>query len=500
MKSTNLFTVFYIVATVFATISCSTNPSKGDTQTKIGKNTQYTYSYNFTINEKGFPTASSLNNIFDEMDYQRATIAFLWALPQMVSEGQLAMHKAYGVTDEMDFLSQYNDPSILGMLTPNTIVEYMVNIADLTKTGPIVLEMPGGQLVGLMMDFQMHWSADLGLVGPKGAEAEKILFLGPTDTLPTGSEGYRVERVLTNQTLLAIRVLQPKVDKELNKKIRLYPWSERNNPKPNRIVKAKKDDAIVYIRPPKGMAFWQRLNDIIQKERVLPSDLYMMSHLKTIGIEKGKPFNPTVRQKKIMERAAFVGEKMAIASSFASRSKVAKYRDDSRWVHPLMLNPDQISTDKTHKQFDERIDWFWEAYGLSPSMKATIPGKGSTYLGAYRDAAGEWFEGGKQYTLHLAPKIPAKQFWEVTIYELQDRGIIVNGTDKTALNSFTKGLKTNEDGSIDLYFGPSAPSGKETNWVKTNPGEYWFTYFRLYGPTETYFDRSWPMYDIELVQ
>ena len=476
------------------------NTDVGDTQTQVGKNTQYTFHNNFTVNEKGFPTRDSLNDIFDEMDYQRATIAYLWALPQMVSQGQLAMHKAYGVSGEMDFLSQYNDPSVLGMLTPNTVVEYMVNFADLTKTGPIVLEMPGGQLVGLMMDFQMHWSADLGLVSPKGAQPEKILFLGPDDKVPAGADEYRVERVLTNKSFLAIRVLQPKVDKDLNQKIRLYPWSERNNPKPNRIVRAKKDDAIIYIRPPKGMAYWEQLNEIVQGERVQPSDLYMMSHLKAIGIEKGKAFNPTVRQTKIMERAALVGEKMAMASSFASRSEAASYRDDSRWVHPLMLNPDQISTDKTHKQFDERIDWFWEAYGLSPAMKATVPGKGSTYLGAYRDTAGEWFEGGKHYSLHLAPNIPAKQFWEVTIYELQDRGIIVNGTDKTALNSFTKGLVTNADGSTDLYFGPSAPLGKEANWVKTNPGDYWFTYFRLYGPTETYFDRSWPMHDIKEVK
>jgi hypothetical protein len=498
MKSIRITILLLFI--VLGISSCTRSFDLKDSQSQVGKNTDYTFVNSFTINEKGFPTRDSLNNIFDEMDYQRATIAYLWALPQMVSEGQFAMHKAYGVTDEMDFLKQYNDPSVLGMLTPNTVVEYMVNSADFTKTGPIVLEMPGGNLVGLMMDWQMHWSADLGLVGPKGAKAEKILFLGPDDKVPADSGGYRIERVLTNRSLLAVRVLQPKIDKDLDKKIRLYPWSERNNPKPNKIVQAKKDDAIVYIRPPAGMEYWKRLNEIVQFERVQTSDLYMMSHLKVIGIEKGKAFNPSEKQIKIMKRAAFVGEKMAMASSFASRSKAAKYRNDSRWVHPLMLNPDQISTDKSHKQFDERIDWFWEAYGLSPAMKAKVPGEGSTYLGAYRDDSGEWFDGGKHYSLHLAAKIPAKQFWEVTIYELQDRGIIVNGTDKTALNSFTKGLVTNADGSTDLYFGPSAPVGKESNWVKTNPGEYWFTYFRLYAPTEIYFDRSWVMHDIKEVK
>ncbi len=54
--------------------------------------------------------------------------------------------------------------------------------------------------------------------------------------------------------------------------------------------------------------------------------------------------------------------------------------------------------------------------------------------------------------------------------------------------------------SVDIYFGPKAPKGMESNWIKTNPGSYWFTYFRLYAPTESYFDRSWPMYDIEEVR
>jgi hypothetical protein len=53
---------------------------------------------------------------------------------------------------------------------------------------------------------------------------------------------------------------------------------------------------------------------------------------------------------------------------------------------------------------------------------------------------------------------------------------------------------------VDIYFGPEAPKGMESNWIKTNPDEYWFTYFRLYAPTETYFDRSWPMYDIEEIK
>ena len=452
----------------------------------------------FALDDKGFPVKESIDNLFDEMDYQRATIAYLWAMPQMTFQGQYNLGKHYGVKDQMDFLIQYDDPSVVGMLTPNTVVKYVVNVPDLTKTGPLLLEMPGGQLVGLMMDFQMHWVADLGLVSKAGPKPEKILFLGPDDEVPAGSEGLRIERVHTNQAVLAIRVLQPKVDKDLEKQIKLYPWSERSNPAPNRLVYVDKDADTYFIRAPKGMDYWRQLNDIVQKERVLETDRYMMSHLAAVGIEKGKPFNPSARQKKILERAAFIGEKMAMVCSFVPRDQQANYRDDTRWVHPLTLNHDH-RTEFT-QQFEARVDWTWEAYGLSPAMKAKYPGKGSTYLASYRDDDGQWLDGGKDYKFKLAAKVPAKQFWEFTVYNLDTRGIIVNGTDKTAINSFTEGLVTNPDGTIDMYFGPQAPAGKETNWVKTNPDEYWFAYFRLYAPTETYFDRSWPMYDIEEIK
>lgn len=60
---------------------------------------------------------------------------------------------------------------------------------------------------------------------------------------------------------------------------------------------------------PKGMDYWEQLNEIIQQERVLEVDRYFMNNLKAIGIEKGKSFKPTDRQKDIMKRAAFMGEK-----------------------------------------------------------------------------------------------------------------------------------------------------------------------------------------------
>jgi hypothetical protein len=63
-----------------------------------------------------------------------------------------------------------------------------------------------------------------------------------------------------------------------------------------------------------------------------------------------------------------------------------------------------------------------------------------------------------------------------------------------------KGMVTKTPGSVDVYFGPTASAGFEKNWIPTIPGKAWFSYFRLYGPTEAYFDKSWPLPDIEEVK
>ena len=70
---------------------------------------------------------------------------------------------------------------------------------------------------------------------------------------------------------------------------------------------------------------------------------------------------------------------------------------------------------------------------------------------------------------------------------------------KLAVASNKRGLRPNDDGSFDLWFGPAAPEGKETNWVETLPGKSWFVILRLYGPLEPWFDGSWKLNELEPV-
>ncbi|PHS06570.1 MAG: hypothetical protein COA78_14175 [Blastopirellula sp.] len=457
------------------------------------------------LDSKGYPKLESFQTIYDEMDYQGAVSAYLQAIPQMALFGSLKTNHFYGATGNTDTLVMHKDPAVNGMLTPNKVVFYGVNIANLAESGPMVYEYPAGATAGLIMDMQMRFRADLGLTSLyTGRQVVKYLVLTEDQDLPDESinqekHEYVVVRVKTNQVFFGYRVLDPVNSPGLERELKIYPYSERDEPKPNKFFQAKKSDDTYFMTQPIGMAYWERLHEYIQIERVNEADRFMMARLKAVGIEIGKDFNPTPRQIKILKKAAMVGEKMAMISSFAARSQAAKYRDDSKWVHPLTLNPSH--RDGPIYQLEQRVDWAFEAYGVSTAMQAGIPGKGSTYLAAYRDKEGQWLDGEKEYVFHIAPDAPAARFWDLSVYRMETRGLLpFKEGSINAINTFTENLKKNADGSIDIYFGPGkAQEGYENNFINTIEGMRWFCYFRLYGPTTTYFDRSWKMYDIQKI-
>jgi hypothetical protein len=90
-------------------------------------------------------------------------------------------------------------------------------------------------------------------------------------------------------------------------------------------------------------------------------------------------------------------------------------------------------------------------------------------------------------------------FWSVTVYDSDTRSMVQTDTNIAAHSSYDK-LKTNPDGSLELYFGPTAPEGFDSNWVKTVANKGFFPMFRWYGPLEAFFDKSWSLPDVELVK
>ena len=189
---------------------------------------------------------------------------------------------------------------------------------------------------------------------------------------------------------------------------------------------------------------------------------------------------------------------MARAIGYAKRFDNVKVWPGKQWDISLFLKETSQET-PTHTQFDERTSWFYEAVGVSAGMMGREVGAGQVYLEAARDKNAQWLQGEKNYHLHVPANAPVVQFWSFTVYDNETRCFVDTGL-KPDRSSRDETIK-NSDGSVDLYFGPKAPKDKPaTNWIKTNPGKGWFTYFRLYGPTQAYFDRSWILPDIEALK
>jgi len=447
--------------------------------------------------DKGFPSKQAVEKLYDELDFQRACQAYIWGLPIIgFAEWQASTAKSLGAGD-LDYVIYLSVEDKLGILTPNASTPYIIAYPDLSKTGPLVVEVPAGASAGGVLDFWQRPTTDTGFAGPDKGEGAKYLVL-PPGSPDIQADGYRVVRSPTFNIFVGHRALDPdpaKADAWV-KTLRLYPYAQRDNPPATRFLKpeGRKWSQV----PPRGLAYWERLADILNREPVAERDRFFMAMLAPLGIEKGKPFKPDERQKKLLTEATFVGESMAMAISFDKRIEGSRYRPDSNWQYVIMFDPKQEA--EFYSQLDERTDYFYEAVTTTSGMVSKTPGVGQAYLGTYELAAdGSRLDGGKNYRLRVPPNAPAKQFWSVTLYDVDTRSFIVT-KEQIADRSSRMDLIKNADGSVDIYMGPKAPKGFEKNWIPTVPGRGWFTLFRLYAPTEAYFDRSWPLPSIERVK
>ncbi len=379
----------------------------------------------------------------------------------------------------------------LGILTANATTPYIFATPNLTKTGPLVIEVPAGATAGMVDDFWQRPITDLGLPGPDKGKGGKYLIT-PPGYKGQKPDGYKVFESPTNNVFLATRIIEPDPGKAkaLKAGFLVYSYNDRANPKKQTYPSPA---GKYFFGPPRGMAFWERLHEILNREVVAERDRFFMAMLKRVGIEKGKPFYPTPRQKKLLSEAAFVGEAMAKANDLAKRN-TDPYWPDARWKLALGLDPSQRQ--QNYDQLDERAEWMYEAVTTSAGMVTTTPGVGSIYLASYADKEGDWLEGSNSYSLHVPPNPPAKQFWSIAVYSWDTRTLIDNERKRSAQSS-RQDLIKNADGSITLYYGPTAPKGKEQNWVQTIPGQGWWVYLRFYAPTKAYFDKSWTMGDFE---
>jgi hypothetical protein len=113
------------------------------------------------------------------------------------------------------------------------------------------------------------------------------------------------------------------------------------------------------------------------------------------------------------------------------------------------------------------------------------------------DINGRPLVGEKRYKLLLPPDIPASEFWSIIVYDQYSRLMIHTDQLWPSVYSNEKNLFYNNDGSVNVWFGPDLIKGIENNCVKTIPGNRWFMILRLYYPLESWYNRRWRPGEVE---
>jgi hypothetical protein len=283
----------------------------------------------------------------------------------------------------------------------------------------------------------------------------------------------------------------------LRKNLRIYPLAQAKNPPETKFINASGVELNTVHSNDFG--YFEELNEIVQEEPSEALDPERLGLFASIGIEKGKPFAPDARMKKILTDAAAVGNATSRALLFRTRMKEAYFYPNSAWVttfaggYEFLLQPGV-------RNLDARTMFHYYATGITPAMALKMVGIGSQYAAAFVDSEGKPLDGGKTYRIHLPPNIPAKDFWSFVVYDNQTRSMLQTDEQFPSIGSQKQDMVVNPDTSVHVWFGPTAPKGHEANWVQTIPGKGWNVLLRLYGPLQPWFDKTWKPGEFELVK
>jgi hypothetical protein len=432
---------------------------------------------------------------------RRAVEAVIWGMPAVNYERMLQAVTAIGGSPNQVVYWSRPVNSKNQTLTPNPDTIYFNPFYDTSK-GPVVVDIPPADASHVIVgSFDTAWQNALADAGPAGEDKGKgakyvILPPGYTGKAPDGfialpSDTYRGFVILrSNFKSRSDADIQSAVDH--GKRVRVYPLG--GNPDSTVFADAydKPFDATIRY----DATFFELLNRFVQAEPWLTRDKAMIDSLKTLGIEKGKPYRPDKAMTAILDQAAKEAHQLITLNY--ERGFATPFFEGTRWGLPFpkaaMDGMGNMFSDPDRYDLDARATMYHMAY-----FSAKTLGGGQFYLLDVGDRMGKPLDGSRTYRLVVPAHAPIEQYWSVTAYDLETHALIA-GLSRPSLASNDTSVQKNADGSTDVYFGPKAPAGKSSNWVPTDPQRRFELLFRLYGPKRELFEKTWKLPDVEEVK
>ena len=447
----------------------------------------------------------SIKDFTEQVTYQRAFEAVVWSMPAMIKHGMRRASFEIGAGDNVVLAWSAGAKPLLETLTPNNTSPYVVSTTDLRK-GPVVLEVPKATdkaiLFGQIVDDWFITIADIGPIGLDKGTGKKILLL-PPDYAGEVPSGYAVVKSQSYILDFAFRSIPlPEGTSEdayaLSRSIKMYYLSELPDPKPTRFVDPLNTQWSTL--PRYDERWFEDLHEIINIGPIRERDKVMMGMLKTIGIEKGKPYNPDEKTRKIFRQAAVDAYYYMREGYIAGVPAEMMWGEKRTWRDVFFTDPDGGFSWDTEGilDYDNRAirNWFNVIY--LPAKVAERPA--TMYIDTPLDKDGDVLQAGKTYKLTVPKDVPVNKFWSLTVYDMATWAFIYTPEELPGLSSREHDkMKINDDGSVTLCIGPEAPEGYENNWIPTG-GKVPFPMFRFYGPTEAIFNKTFILNDVELVQ
>lgn len=479
----------------------------------------------------GQPTPESQKALFTESYFQRASMLYQWALPIVNMKAMQEGHAKLMDGTAYNKIAIYQDrlkPNTK-ITTPNSDVIYAMGWLDMKDTGPLVIEHPAG-LQSLMDDMYHHplrgpldkdqihgqYLGDIGNAGPDKGKAAKFLILPPgytRDQFKDVSDEYFIYESNTSEVFLFLRSffkefdnLEPAVNRV--KEVKVYPLKGKEKGKEMKFFEVSDEPANALWN--NDHTFYEMLDRAVQSMELATFDPYMNGVMNAIGIRKGFKFEPTDEQKKLLDKAALtswkINKNIALNFDELSNPKIGDtwfWKDRPTWLaHALTDNGNQnyavsdayfrnVKTGYTN--VDALANMYINHYSMSTGMINAKIERGAKYAVAYKDKDKSPLVGSCNYSLNVPADVPVSLFWSVTAYD----GVTASGADVEnhewpSLGDRDHPIK-NKDGSVTLYFGPTAPedaSLAKSNWLQFE-NESWFSIIRFYGPTKPLFDQQW---------